>query len=124
MALPAEVPLTPRAAERLAREAAVQPFEPAARALTIDWGMTIHGRQLQRWSQALGSSLVARRDREVLAYQQQGVRPAPPANEPQLLVIALGRRACAGPGKGRPNGQPLGGRQGLHAHYLSARRRR
>jgi hypothetical protein len=89
LALPAEVPLTPRAAERLGREAAIQPFDQAAKALQIDWGMTMHGRQVQRWSQALGRSLVVHRDREVLAYQERGVRPPPPPNEPQLLVIGL-----------------------------------
>jgi hypothetical protein len=73
----------------LSREAAIQPFDQAARAMAIDWGMTMHGRQVQRWSQALGGSLVARRDREVLAYQEQGVRPPSPANEPALLVIGM-----------------------------------
>jgi hypothetical protein len=89
LALPAEVPLTPRAAERLGREAAIQPFDQAAKALAIDWGMSMHGRQLQRWSQALGRSLVVHRDQEVLACQERGVRPPPPPNEPQLLVIGL-----------------------------------
>ena len=89
MALPAEVRLTPRAAERLGREAAIQPFDQAAKALQIDWGMTMHGRQVQRWSQALGNSLVVKRDQEVLAYQERGIRPEPPPNEPLLLVIGL-----------------------------------
>lgn len=88
MGLPAEVPLTPRAAERLGREAAVQPFGGAAKALAIDWGMEMDGRQVQRWSQALGRSLVIKRDREVLQYQQ-GVRPESVANDPQLLVVGL-----------------------------------
>ena len=57
--------------------------------MQIDWGMTVHGRQVQRWSQTLGGSLVARRDREVTEYQERGVRPEPPPNEPQLLVIGL-----------------------------------
>jgi hypothetical protein len=89
LSLPAEVPLTPRAAERLGREAAVQPFDQAARALQMDWGMTMHGRQVQRWSQALGDSLVMKRDREVLAYQERGERPEPPPNEPAILVIGV-----------------------------------
>jgi hypothetical protein len=88
LSLPAEVPLTPRAAERLAREAAVQPFEAAAKALAMDWRMDLDGRQVQRWSQALGRSLVIHRDREVLQYHQ-GVRPEGVANDPQLLVIGL-----------------------------------
>lgn len=89
LALPAEAPLTPRAAERLGREAAIQPFDQAAKALQIDWGRAMHGRQVQRWSQALGSALVVRRDREVLAYQERGIRPEAPPNEPALLVIGL-----------------------------------
>jgi hypothetical protein len=66
--LPAEVPLTPRAAERLARESAVQKFEPAARALTTDWGIDpsspLHAEQVRRWAEAMGRALAARRDRE------------------------------------------------------------
>ena len=88
MGLPTETPLTPKAAERLGREAAIQPFEGAAKALGIDWSMPLHGRQVQRWAQALGRSLVAKRDREVLDYQQ-GLRPEGPANDPQLLVIGV-----------------------------------
>lgn len=88
MGLPAEAPLTPRAAERLGREAATQPFDAAAKALAIDWGMNLHGRQVQRWAQALGQSLVLRRDREVAQYHQ-GVRPEGVANDPQLLTIGL-----------------------------------
>jgi hypothetical protein len=86
--LPGEAKLTPRAAERVARETAVQKFDPAARALSIDWGFPVHGRQAQRWSQALGGVLVQRRDREVQAYRR-GVRPEAPANEGGLLVIGL-----------------------------------
>jgi len=88
LGLPSEVPLTPVAAERLAREAAIQPFEGAAKALSLDWKLELHSRQVQRWSQALGRSLVSQRDREVLEYRQ-GVRPSGPANDPELLVIGL-----------------------------------
>jgi hypothetical protein len=87
--LPAQAPLTPRAAERLARESAVQPFDNAARALCIDWCMeSLDGKQVQRWGEALGASLVVERDAQVLAYQE-GRRPPSPANEPQLLVIGM-----------------------------------
>lgn len=83
------MPLTPRAAERLAREAAVQSFEPAARALVRDWSLTrLEAKQLQRWAEALGRSAQRRRDRQVRAYQE-GRRPACAANEPQLLVIGM-----------------------------------
>jgi hypothetical protein len=61
----------------------------AGKALSIDWNQTIHGRQVQRYSRKLGRLLVAKRDGEVLAYQQQGLRPDGPANEPQLLVIGM-----------------------------------
>jgi len=88
-ALPAEAELTPRAAERVAREAASQSFDNAARALVLDWGIeSLDGKQVQRWGEALGAALVRRRDREVQRYHQ-GVRPEPCANEPKLLVIGL-----------------------------------
>jgi hypothetical protein len=81
--------LTPRAAERLSREAAVQPFENAARSLRIDWSMeSLEGKQVQRWSEALGTTLVRQRDSEVLAYNE-GRRPGCPPNEAQLLVVGM-----------------------------------
>src|SRR5258708_5432911 len=87
--LPSEAPLTSRAAERLAREAAVQSFDNGARALRIDWGMeSLDRKQVERWSEALGRSNVRRRDAEVLAYEE-GRRPECPANEPELLVIGM-----------------------------------
>jgi len=87
--LPAQAPLTPRAAERLAREAAVQSFDNAARALCIDWCLEgLDGKQVQRWGEALGRVLVAERDAEVLAYRE-GRRPRCPANEPPLLVVGM-----------------------------------
>lgn len=83
------MPLTPRAAERLSRESAVQAFDPAARSLRIDWCMErLDGRQVQRWSEALGEALVRQRDAEVLRFRE-GCRPEPPANAPQLLVIGM-----------------------------------
>jgi len=88
-ALPAEANLTPRAAERVAREAASQSFDNAARALRLDWGIeSLDGKQVQRWGEALGRAMVRGRDREVQRYRE-GSRPRPPANEPQLLVIGL-----------------------------------
>jgi len=89
--LPAEVPLTPQAACRLGREAAVQQsFEPAARALTADWGMDdpLHPEQMRRWAEALGESAVVRRDAEVRDYQR-GQRPSCPPNEVPLLVLGM-----------------------------------
>ena len=88
--MPAEAPLTPRAAERLSRETAAQmSFDNAARALRIDWCLErLDGTQVQRWGEALGRTMVRQRDAEVTSYHQ-GRRPACPANEPQLLVIGM-----------------------------------
>jgi len=84
----AEVPLTPRAARRLARESALQAFDPAALALNEDWGTHLDGKQVQRWAEALGQTLTVARDAEVQAFEQ-GLRPAAPVNAPLLLVIGL-----------------------------------
>ena len=80
--------LSPKAAARLAREAAVQRFAPAARALNEDWGTAYDGRQVQRWAERLGQGVVAQRQAE-LAACEQGVRPRGPENDPPLLVIGL-----------------------------------
>jgi len=86
------VPLTPRAAERLGREAAVQKFEPAARALTCDWGIDpdrpLHPEQVRRWAEAMGAALARRRAAEVSACER-GEWPAAPANPPELLVLGV-----------------------------------
>ena len=87
-ALAVEVPLTSRAARRLGRETAVQTFDPAAAALNEDWGTRLDGKQVRRWSEALGRRLVVERAAEVRAYEQ-GRRPGGPANEPALLVIGM-----------------------------------
>lgn len=87
--MPSQAPLTPRAAERLARESAVQSFDNAARALCIDWCMeSLDGKQVQRWGEALGRVLVSERDAEELAYRE-GRRPSCPANWPQLLMVGM-----------------------------------
>ena len=86
--MPSEVPLTPRAAERVARETAAQAFDPAARALSWDWGLSLDGKQVQRWGEALGRRVQAARAAEVRGYEQ-GRRPAGPENAPALLVIGM-----------------------------------
>ena len=86
--LPAEVPLTPRAARRVAREGALHSFDQGALALNEDWGTHLDGKQIQRWSEAIGDNLTVARDAEVHAYEQ-GCRPASPANAPALLVIGM-----------------------------------
>jgi hypothetical protein len=86
--LPLEMSLSPRAAARVAREAAVQRFDPAARALNEDWGTHYDGKQVQRWAEALGRGLVQERQAELEAYER-GQRPRGPLNDPELLVIGL-----------------------------------
>ena len=86
--LPAEVSLTPRAARRVAREGALHTFDPAARALNEDWGTQLDGKQIQRWSEAIGQEVTLARDAEVGAYDQ-GRRPTPVTNPPSLLVIGM-----------------------------------
>jgi len=70
----------------VAREAATQSFDNAARALNIDWGTRYDGKQIQRWGEALGQTLVESRQKELEEFQA-GDLPQCPANEHQLLVI-------------------------------------
>jgi len=46
--LPVEADLSPKAASRVAGEAATQSFDNAARALNLDWGTSFHSKQIQR----------------------------------------------------------------------------
>ena len=80
--------MSPKAAARIAREAATQSFDNAARALNIDWGMEWDGKQIQRWAEALGQTLVDIRDKELKAFKK-GILPACKANEHELLVIGM-----------------------------------
>src|SRR5882672_3102232 len=80
--------LSPKGAMRVAREASCQSFDNAARALNEDWGTNLDGKQVQRWAQRLGQSLVERQRRQVEAYER-GELPLPPPNGPQLLVIGM-----------------------------------
>jgi len=84
--LPLEANLSPKAAARIAREAATQSFDNAARALNIDWATSFDGKQIQRWGEALGQTLVEARQKELEGFQR-GIVPACPENEHQLLVI-------------------------------------
>jgi hypothetical protein len=86
--LPTEAPLTAKAAERLARESAIQTFAPAARALSIDWQVNLDGKQIQRWAEALGKTLRSKQAEAVEALKQ-GHHPQGPANAPVLLVIGM-----------------------------------
>jgi len=86
--LPAEVPLTPRAAQRVAREGTLHSFDQAALALNEDWGTHLDGKQVQRWAERMGALVAAARDAEVRAFER-GQRPAGPADAPRLLVIGM-----------------------------------
>jgi hypothetical protein len=86
--LPTEGDLSPKAAARVGREAATQSFDNAARALNIDWGTSYDGKQIQRWGEALGQTLVNHQDKE-LAAMARGELPEAKANEHQLLVIGM-----------------------------------
>ena len=85
------MPLTPLAAERVAREGAQQAFESSARALTLDWHLTdepLEGTEIKRWSERLGQGLVDQRAQEVEALEG-GIKPAGPLNPPVLLVRGM-----------------------------------
>jgi hypothetical protein len=82
------VPLSPRAARRVARESALQSFDQAALALNEDWGTRLDGKQIQRWAERIGGTLVSAREAEVRAFEQ-GNRPAAPVNAAALLVIGM-----------------------------------
>lgn len=80
--------MTSHAAERLSREASVQGFEGAGRALSIDWHRQLDGKQVQRWSEKLGVTLTVERDAGVLQLQE-GKHPPDVAGDPALLVIEV-----------------------------------
>ena len=80
--------MTPRAARRVAREGALHSFDQATLALNEDWGTHLDGKQIQRWSEAMGAVVAKKRRREVETYEQ-GCRPAFPVNAPALLVIGM-----------------------------------
>ncbi len=87
-ALPADVPLSPHAQKRVAREAVVQPYAKAAQALNEDWASGYDGKHIQRWAQRTGNALLAEQAFERAAYER-GKRPVGPANDPALLVIGM-----------------------------------
>ena len=86
--MPGEANLSPHAAERIGREAAGKSFDEAARSLNLDWKGSWDGKQIQRWSEALGRGMVRQRDRQTQAYHE-GRYPQGPAHGPQLLVIGM-----------------------------------
>lgn len=87
--LPAQAPgLTPKAAERVALEAATASFGEAARKLNHDWGTHYDGKQMQRISEAVGQEVARQRDQESKACAA-GQRPTGPANDPVLLTVQM-----------------------------------
>ena len=86
--MPVEADLSPKAAEKVAREAATQSFDNAARSIGIDWGCSMDGKQVQRWAEKLGDRVVAQRQKEIEAHER-GEHPACKENDPQLLVIEM-----------------------------------
>lgn len=87
--------LTPKALRRVAREVADKPFDRAAGDVSEDFGVVVHGRQMQRWAGRLGDRLLAERD-DALRRSQAGVLPETPRNPPAVLVISPdgGRVQC------------------------------
>ncbi len=80
--------MSPKAHQRVVREAVTQPFAQAARALNEDWTSAYDGKQIQRWTRSAGEHLLAQQALERDAYER-GHRPAGPANDPRLLVIGM-----------------------------------
>ena len=66
----------------------MQSFDQAALALNEDWGTHLDGKQIQRWSEAMGRVVTLARDAEVRAFEA-GQRPEPVLNPPALLVIGM-----------------------------------
>ena len=54
--------LSPKAAERVGLEAVTGSFAEAARKINHDWGTSLDGKQIQRWSESFGRQAAAWRD--------------------------------------------------------------
>ena len=72
----------------MARESTVQTYDPAAAALSEDWGVNLDGKQLERWVLKLGGRLVRERDLAIAEFEQ-GHLPSTASNPPELLVIGV-----------------------------------
>lgn len=70
-------------------EAATGSFDTAAIKLNHDWGTSLDGKQVQRWSERIGDNVVARREQELQQMEQENILPRAKANEHELLVIGL-----------------------------------
>ena len=56
--------------------------------MNIDWGTGFDGKQIQRWGEALGQTLVTERHQQLELFKQ-GELPACKENEHELLVIGM-----------------------------------
>jgi hypothetical protein len=86
--LDAQVGLTPRAAERVCREAANLPFDVGARSVNADWGTEYDGKQLQRWGEHYGRKIAAIQEQERRAFAK-GRHPAGPKNGAEVLAVGM-----------------------------------
>ena len=72
----------------MGREAATDAFDTGARELNIDWNTTLDGKQIQRWGEAMGQTLVGIRQRQLELFER-GHLPPSKENEHELLVIGM-----------------------------------
>ena len=70
-------------------EAATGAFDTAAIKLNLDWGTTLDGKQVQRWSERIGAHAVERREQQLQQMEENNILPPTKANEHELLVIGL-----------------------------------
>lgn len=70
-------------------EAATGAFDTAALKLNHDWGATLDGKQVQRWSRRIGARAVARREEALRLMEKKNVLPPCKANAHQLLVVGM-----------------------------------
>ncbi len=54
----------------MARESSSHSFDQAALALNEDWGTHLDGKQIQRWAEKIGETVLSVRDAEVRAFEQ------------------------------------------------------
>ena len=79
---------------------------------------------MQRWAEAMGRRVAAEREAEAKAFEA-GVRPSPPANEPELIVVGMdgGRVQCRPEAGGRASAGGGGAARGGGGKRRSTGRR-
>jgi len=70
-------------------EAATGAFDTAAAKLNHDWGTTLAGKQVQRWSERIGDHAVERREEDLRRMDEDNVLPPAKANEHEVLVVGM-----------------------------------